>query len=532
MEIADKFKIENCVYQKDVIDAMFRQVDSDEAVPYHTQGIPGIVFATDFDMGVVGSAYFDIDLANYQVSTGNYTAWNQGWTYRNDGVDIEVTEDIVNSNCYNVGWLAAGEWMQYDVNVAASAIYDIHVRVAANEPNGKFHFSAGNADISGSILVPNSGGWQTWQTIIVPGVILSPDDNILRFHVDVAGFNLNSFEFIQKAATSTIPTDYLSATTLDEHTIQLNLNKPLADPIPASPANFQIFVNGNAVSIASAALNSSNTRIITFSLNHTFASSDLIKISYNGDQINARDGLALKAFAQKNVQNTIAIIHSVPGRVEAEDYYYQSGIQLENTTDAGGGQNIGYLDAGDYLDYYINVAQSGIYTVQYRTAALSETGQIQLLLFDVNAGSSVLQTLNFPATGGWQTWETTSQNVSLPAGQHHIRIVITRPLFNINWFEFTFLSSAPELEQTVDLRLFPNPGNDIFILEGSIRELQDIDIQVYNLTGQSVFHKSLNEVRHLHETLDLGVLPDGQYFVIIRLENGMIFSDKLLKIRN
>ncbi len=227
MEIADNLKMENCVYQKDVIDAMFRQVNSDEAIPYRTQAIPGIVYPTDFDMGVVGSAYYDKDVANYHISTGNYTAWNRGWIYRNDGVDIEKSEDNVNSNGYNVGFVSKGEWMQYDVDVAASAVYDINIRVASEETNGKFHFATSSADISNVMNVPNTGGWQTWQTVTLTDVILTPSDKKLRLFIDEAEFNLGSFEFIQKAATTTIETEYLSASTMDENTIQLNLNKPL-----------------------------------------------------------------------------------------------------------------------------------------------------------------------------------------------------------------------------------------------------------------------------------------------------------------
>ncbi len=131
LQMTENLKIENCVFHKDVIDAMFRQVQSDEAIPYEVQEIPGLVYATDFDMGVVGSAYFDTDLATYHVTSGGFTAWNTGWSYRNDGVDIQPTSDNINSNGYNVGWIAEGEWMQYSVSVANPAIYDVNLRVTA-----------------------------------------------------------------------------------------------------------------------------------------------------------------------------------------------------------------------------------------------------------------------------------------------------------------------------------------------------------------------------------------------------------------
>ncbi|MCO6493413.1 MAG: carbohydrate-binding protein [Phaeodactylibacter sp.] len=532
MELAENLKLENCTYHQDVIDAMFRQVRSEETTPYRVQAIPGVVYATDFDMGPVGAAYYDTDVANYHVSTGNYTAWNAGWSYRNDGVDIEPSQDEVNTNGYNVGWLAPGEWMQYEVDVAANAVYDVHVRAAGGESGGQFRLLAGEAELSGLVGVPNSGGWQNWQTVVVPDVILTPADRKLRFHVDRAGFNLNSFEFIQKSPTTTLSTDYLSAVTADFHTVQLHINKPLAGPLPASPAGFQIFVNGNPVPVANAVLSAGNPRGITFTVGHTFRSGEIIKISYSGDQVFSQDGTPLSAFSLEDVRNTIAIIHPVPGQVEAEDFFFQSGIQLENTTDAGGGQNIAYLDAGDYLDYYINVAQAGIYAVDYRTAAQSETGQIQLQKIDANGNAALLHTVSFSPTGGWQTWRTTTKSVSLPAGQHHIRIAITQPLFNMNWFAFSILSPTEEPEQIQGLELFPNPGAGQFFLRGSLPERRNLEITVYNLLGQPILEKRLPGVAKLQEKIDLDGYPDGLYWLSIRIQDGKRRTLQLIKSGN
>ncbi|MDG1439573.1 MAG: cellulase family glycosylhydrolase, partial [Flavobacteriales bacterium] len=74
-QLTEDLKLENCTYQKDVIDAMFRQVNSNETKPFDsTQSIPGRIFATDFDMGVLGAAYHDNVYSDYHVTTGSYTA--------------------------------------------------------------------------------------------------------------------------------------------------------------------------------------------------------------------------------------------------------------------------------------------------------------------------------------------------------------------------------------------------------------------------------------------------------------------------
>jgi len=47
---------------------------------------------------------------------------------------------------------------------------------------------------------------------------------------------------------------------------------------------------------------------------------------------------------------------SVPGMVQAENYINMSGIQTEDTGDADGGRNVGWIDNGDWMDYNINAA--------------------------------------------------------------------------------------------------------------------------------------------------------------------------------
>ena len=90
---------------------------SGPSIPFASNNVPGVVYSTDYDMGVIGEAYNDIQSANYNVSTGEYTSWNDGWAYRNDGVDIHKSTNAVNSNGYHVGNVMKGEWINYTVNI-------------------------------------------------------------------------------------------------------------------------------------------------------------------------------------------------------------------------------------------------------------------------------------------------------------------------------------------------------------------------------------------------------------------------------
>jgi len=142
--------------------------------------------------------------------------------------------------------------MQYSVDVDESALYDITVRVATQADGGKFHLSAGTADITSSVNVPNTGGWQTWQSVVIPNVILTPDDNKLRFYIDEVEFNVASFAFSKQQASTSVATNFFAGSTVDENTIHVFMNKPLDSSVGAITNNFTIYIDGSPINITSA----------------------------------------------------------------------------------------------------------------------------------------------------------------------------------------------------------------------------------------------------------------------------------------
>lgn len=528
MDLTEKLKIENCFYQKDVIDAMFRQVNSDEAIPYNVQQIPGLVYATDFDMGRSGVAYFDTDLATYQVSSGQYTAWNKGWAYRNDGVDIESSQDPT-GNGFNVGWTDDGEWMKYSVNVAATAVYDINVRVATDGGGGNFRFSVDDVFVSKPKYAPTTGGWQNWQDLTLTDVVLDTSIHQLKFHIPEGGYNLSSFEFIQKGATTTIDAEYLYAQTSDNKTIELMLNKPMAGPLPGSPADFTILVEGLSVTIHQLMLSPKNDRAILLSISHTIAPDEDIKISYSGTQIQAKDGTSLQTFLRKTVENTVPFIHKVPGKMEAEEFFFESGTDQENTFDTGGGKNLGNLDANDYMDYYVDVKQGGFFDVAYRTAGETEEGDIRVWRFDNFGEKAVKQRVKFAPTGDFQTWATTNKTIFLPSGIHHIRIEVVKPGFNLNWVNFTSLTDVENDLSQAQVQVFPNPGNGLFNLSAVFSTPEDTYIQVTDLVGKGIFEKTVPQAQQLEMELDLRDFPKGNYILTLRRQE-VVVSKKIVRL--
>lgn len=113
-----------------------------------------------------------------------------------------------------------------------------------------------------------------------------------------------------------------------------------------------------------------------------------------------------------------------------------AGVQTETTTDAGGGQNVGWIDRGDWMAFAgINIPTTGTYKIEFRVA--SPSGSI--LSSDLNAGTIQLGSVTIPATGGWQNWTTVTQTITLNAGTFAFGIYAQQSGFNINWFRITKL---------------------------------------------------------------------------------------------
>jgi hypothetical protein len=116
--------------------------------------------------------------------------------------------------------------------------------------------------------------------------------------------------------------------------------------------------------------------------------------------------------------------------IEAEDFIDSGEIQLEATADEGGGENVGFTDAGDFLEYTVNIPSDGTYTIQYRLAGQNDSDG-----FETSFNGAVLDTQVMPSTGGWQTWVTQSGEVTLVAGEQTMRIDFIGGQININWIK-------------------------------------------------------------------------------------------------
>lgn len=136
---------------------------------------------------------------------------------------------------------------------------------------------------------------------------------------------------------------------------------------------------------------------------------------------------------------------NLPATIQAEQYCEMVGVQTEATTDVGGGQNVGWIDAGDWLSYQVRVPAAGTYRVTYRVAGQNGGGILRL---ENTGGTPVYANTNFTGTGGWQTWVDLTQVVTLPAGSQRISIAAPVGGYNLNWFRIEPISISSSSSST------------------------------------------------------------------------------------
>jgi chitinase len=203
--------------------------------------------------------------------------------------------------------------------------------------------------------------------------------------------------------------------------------------------------------------------------------------------------------------------------IQAENYNNMAGIQTEACTDDGGGLNVGYIDATDWMAYYnINFPVSGTYKVEYRVASLSGGGTVSC---DLNAGAIQLGQLAVPSTGGWQNWTTISHNVTVTAGTYNFGVYAQAGGWNLNWVRITPLSTAKTAANTelvntlIDnsvqtgkaFTLYPNPvQQQLNIVSGE--SLSGGIIRIYDIMGKQVV-----TARAAANQINVSLLAPGVY---------------------
>ena len=188
------------------------------------------------------------------------------------------------------------------------------------------------------------------------------------------------------------------------------------------------------------------------------------------------------------------------------------------------------------MDYSVNVATTGTYTVNFRIATPNTGAQLQLR----KADGTILLTNNLPLTSAWQTWRTVSSTISLSAGAQTLRLYSSAaPRWNINWFEFISGTGSSSTANAVvteansfptntskSFSIYPNPVTDNFVMQVNNGYTGKMKVQIVDVNGTIIkeleFTKNQNS---LQTNLSINGLAGGTY--IIRVTIGSWVNQKV-----
>jgi endonuclease/exonuclease/phosphatase family metal-dependent hydrolase len=156
-------------------------------------------------------------------------------------------------------------------------------------------------------------------------------------------------------------------------------------------------------------------------------------------------------------------VPGIPTVIQAEDYdgggqdvayfddtvsnlggAYRTGERVDVEPSTGGGFNVAYFSANEWLKYTIDVTDAGTYRLDARVASNGTGGtfHVESNCIDKTGPISV------PNTGGWQTWVTVSRNITLGAGVQVLRLhadtagPVTTALGNLGSITLTQISTT------------------------------------------------------------------------------------------
>jgi hypothetical protein len=399
--------------------------------------------------------------------------------------------------------------MDYSVNVPTAGSYTINFRIATPYTGAQFQVKNSGGSVLATVNVPTTGGFQSWQTTTATINLAAGTQTIRLQSTSGAGWNINWLEIAGASAANQSPSANAGADktiTLPDNSVTLTGSGVDKDGSIVSYSWSK--VSGGAATIAFG--NAATATIIGLAQgSYTFR---LTVTDNNG--ATGFDDMVITVNAPPALGSTL--------HIEAEKWSAMNGISTENCSDAGGTQDVGWIDNGDWIEYTVMVPTAGAYSFNLRLATPYTSAQFQVK----NSAGTVLATVNVPTTGGWQQWQTVIKSINLAAGTQTIRLQSTSAAgWNINWLKIigstlnlARQSKSGVVEESItagpSIYVYPNPVSS----QGTIRVSNPyegpVKLSLYNMNGALVQESEVNKQGlSLTTNISFGTLPNGSYIL-------------------
>lgn len=412
--------------------------------PYGTYYMPGTLQCENFDKGVEGSAFHDIDFTN----TGNNS-------YRTDvGVDIST-----GNGGKVVSETVTGEWMEYTINVREEGIYSYELTGSSGVEDAAVSLAVktddGYVNITEPIAIPmaKKGYWSKYNTVYGRTTVpLTAGKHIIRMNVDRGGAYLDKFVFKkvnlneQLAVDLSLSTDYVyeKDTVLinalpvtpgsEAKTVTVYVDNVKQKTFSGEPYTFEYVPTQYGKSQVMAFV--TDTADCVSPLFTTTLMVDKRRIPFKTVPVIPGDDIEAENF---DIMGEGFSFHDSDETDEGKTGYRadNEGVDIIKISD---GYAIGKTAANEWLDYTVDVQEEGIYDIRLSVSSGSETGQYQLFRVDRDGTETAISAKKtIAAYKNESTYRFTAKTYlseALKVGRQVIRVKFLKP-FNLDKFSLT-----------------------------------------------------------------------------------------------
>ena len=235
--------------------------------------------------------------------------------------------------------------------------------------------------------------------------------------------------------------------------------------------------------------------------------------------------------------------HSIPGKVEFE-HYDNGGIDIaywdkknQNSSSfrpnemvdiSSNGQIVRDIKSGEWLEFTIDVTQSGNYELEVTHQTRRSPAFKQLTVSFPDENIIFLSDVILTNTGSSTYLTESIGNFDLEAGAHVLRFNLLDFGFDLDSFELKIKSlsvSDVQNEDKFSIHVFPNPTNHLFTVK--VNKYNWENVSIYNILGRKIYSNS-NIQNELTINTQEQKMTSGVYFIVVQDQQGKRYTQKVI----
>ena len=168
------------------------------------------------------------------------------------------------------------------------------------------------------------------------------------------------------------------------------------------------------------------------------------------------------------------------------------------------GYVVGYNQAGEWLEYTVNVKEAGDYTMFAAVASANSTSGFQLSIDGENITDAIAVPQASSGEDNYDDYNKVSANVKLPAGEHILRFTVTGDWMDIDYINFVAGKDAEDSD--------PLEGTTAIKTVAQFNSFGSYTYRVFDLKGKQVGTVNLDGA-HVGDALRAAGFSKGMYML-------------------